>query len=404
MRPIAFLLVALAAAVPARSDEVEELARRGLELLEADRVGEALAVFESALQLAPGEPGLRRGAAIALARLGRSALEASRLDEAIARFQLALGYWQDDPELNLWLGVAHYRADHFFAARNEFQHVLRHRPEDPTALAYVGYAYYREDRLRQAEEFLGRAAARSPDDAQLTRWLDRTRAERRVWETYSSLEDDHFTVRFPEADDAPRARFVLDLLADAYVRVGNDLGLYPDGTLIVFAYGGTDFRRITGTSPWIQGLYDGKVRLSIDEPVDEAELGRLLAHEYSHALLHRLAPGTPAWLEEGLAQLEEGRPADGAREFVREAFARGEGIPFEELASPFHSTGDRDRVELGYAQSFVFVNDLAGRYGKGTLVRVLARSGEGIPLSEAFGAETGNRLDELVEHWRRGFE
>ena len=84
---------------------------------------------------------------------------------------------------------------------------------------------------------------------------------------------------------------------------GAALSHYPTAPIAVVLYTNEQFRDITRAPPWAGGAFDGIIRIPMRGALaDAAEFDRVLAHEYTHALVYDLArSGVPTWLHEGLA-------------------------------------------------------------------------------------------------------
>lgn len=99
---------------------------------------------------------------------------------------------------------------------------------------------------------------------------------------------------------------VSDMLEAIYWQVGGALGAYPNDVLTVVLYSKEQFRDVTQSPAWAGGAFDGRIRVPVAGRVDEKDLRRVLTHEFTHAVVHSLAPrGVPQWLNEGLAMLME---------------------------------------------------------------------------------------------------
>src|SRR6185436_19023828 len=101
------------------------------------------------------------------------------------------------------------------------------------------------------------------------------------------------------------------------------------------------------------------------------ELDRVLAHEFTHALIHTLASrNVPTWLNEGLAAAFEADDLKWAEERVR---AASEQIPLRMLRTSFGSLSG-GQAQLAYATSALAVRQLieqAGGFAIANLLRDL---------------------------------
>src|SRR5262249_61687476 len=111
----------------------------------------------------------------------------------------------------------------------------------------------------------------------------------------------HFTVSFEGPEEASLASEALEMLDRAYWRIGQLLGVYPSDPIPVVLYTGEQFRDVTRSPSWAAGADDGIIRVPMRGALDKsAELDRVLAHEFTHALVRTLAArNLPTWLDEG---------------------------------------------------------------------------------------------------------
>jgi hypothetical protein len=193
----------------------------------------------------------------------------------------------------------------------------------------------------------------------------------------------HFRVLFEGPADVTIATRALDILDAAYGRVGSELGTFPDGVLTVVLYTKEQFRDITRSPEWAAGSYsnDGRIRVPVRGALDNPrELERVLNHEFTHALVHAIAPkGVPTWLNEGLAIAFEPEGAAWAQTELAKTTSR---LTLPRLASGFGQLSTAE-ARLAYAQSAVLVRSLLDLGGAPTLVSLLQdlARGESFPAS-----------------------
>ena len=118
---------------------------------------------------------------------------------------------------------------------------------------------------------------------------------------------DFFTVSFEGPEDAALAAQALESLNRAYWRICDVFGAFPPKSVPVVLYTGEQFRDVTRSPQWAAAAYDGIIRVPMRGAGEKGEdLDRVLAHEFSHALIRSLATrNLPTWLNEGLASVLE---------------------------------------------------------------------------------------------------
>jgi len=125
--------------------------------------------------------------------------------------------------------------------------------------------------------------------------------------------------------------------------------------------------------------FDGRIRVPMRGAVENPrELERVLAHEFTHALIYSIAPrGVPQWLNEGLAQLFEPERGSQTPDLT------GPMIPLSRLERTFEGLDDT-QARLAYDQSVGAVQALVDRAGMTGVLNLLSFVGQGVPFAEAF--------------------
>jgi hypothetical protein len=111
------------------------------------------------------------------------------------------------------------------------------------------------------------------------------------------------------------------------------------------------------------------------------ELDRVLAHEYTHALIRLLAPrNVPMWLNEGLAAALEMDDVSWARERIRR---EGRSVQLSALVTPFRGLTEEQAV-LAYASSALAAQRLLDEAGGLAITNLLRDLGLGVEFGTAF--------------------
>jgi hypothetical protein len=111
------------------------------------------------------------------------------------------------------------------------------------------------------------------------------------------------------------------------------------------------------------------------------ELDRVLAHEFTHALVHTLASrAIPTWLNEGLAAALESPDLSWAGTALRESDRR---IALDHLPGSFRGLNGRDAA-LAYATSALAVGRLLDEIGGVGVANLIRDLGEGADFETSF--------------------
>jgi hypothetical protein len=167
---------------------------------------------------------------------------------------------------------------------------------------------------------------------------------------------------------------------------------------MVILYTGQAFYDVTQAPAWTGALNDGKIRVPLEglEAMTPA-LRAVLAHEMVHSFVrYRTRGRCPAWLNEGLAQLGEGRSSARVAAPLLEMHKHGVFLPLSTLQESFRRL-DQRQVPLAYAQSLAVVEMLRAREGMPSLGRLLDRVAAGESVDGALRAVFGLTLPEAEE-------
>jgi tetratricopeptide (TPR) repeat protein len=327
-----------------------------------------------------------------LEKAGWDALTAGQPQAAAGNFRAALGADPGNARLHFGAGIAAYLERRDADARLELERALALNPRLNEARAILGQAQHRMGDVRSAISTLELFVADARDgvdsagivipaiNARAT--LERWRRELELHDRMEQAIGAHFTVSFEGPSEEALATAALLSLDRAYFRIGALLGAYPTTAVAVVLYTTAQFRDVTRSPSWAAGAYDGTIRVPMRGALDNrAELDRVLAHEFTHALVRTLAArGVPTWLNEGLASALEADDLTWAGERVRDAPAR---IPLQALQSGF-SRLDGAQAQLAYATSALAVRRMLDEAGGAAIANLLRDLGEGVDFEAAF--------------------
>jgi len=362
---------------------------------------DAVERLQSALRLAPDDPTLTRNLQTVLLNWGIANLAAERLDDAAERLQAAAQLGERAEVLRA-LGITQLREGDYPAAATALERALQLAPNEPNALLALAEVYLKQDQRAQALDLLQRAkeaGVRSPEldkkVAQLGREVD---AE---WD-FVQTESPHFRVSFADSEDGHAVRLVLAALEEAYFTDGRKFEFYPGERTPVVLYTHQDFHNITQTPGWAGAAYDGRIKLPVRGlQADDAQLTRVVRHEYAHSLITRLSNGrAPVWLNEGLAVWAEETEEGERQAWAEEKIAGQELFTLEQLNNTFVQL-PLGRAEVAYAQSYLAVRTLVDQYGARKIPGLLSNLAKSRNLGEAFAATYPGDLASFEEHLLR---
>ena len=316
-----------------------------------------------------------------LARAGWDALARNQPGEAADAFREAIARDPGNAELHLGAGAAAFLERRDQDARVALERALRLDPKMSRAREVLGLVLYRTGDVMSAVREYERLP-NEPEYEEARVRLERWRREADLHSRMTSVAGPWFTVSFEGEADAELAARALESLERAAERIGQVLSTYPDKQLSVVLYTTEQFRDITLAPIWAGGAYDGTIRVPMRGALAKPEeLDRVLAHEYTHALIHTLAlRNVPTWLNEGLATALE---KDVAQNDVNSA---SEPLPAGVLAALQTSFGrfTGDQAKLAYDVSAGAARQLLDEAGGFAVANLLRDLGQGVDFKEAF--------------------
>jgi tetratricopeptide (TPR) repeat protein len=332
---------------------------------------------------APAAPAARQqGPAAQLARAGWDALNGGRVPEAATAFEAALKTTPQQPTLLLGAGICARLEGREDDARRLLVDALAIQPSLTEASLVLGAVLYQAGDIDGAIDAYQQALAHAPGHPRLLQQLDAWRKEATLHSGFHRKLANHFTVLFEGPAEAELADRAVAVLEAAYLRIGTALFTYPTEVITVVLYTREQFHDVTQSPEWAGGAYDGRIRVPVQGALaNPAEFERVLTHEFTHALVHSIAPrGVPFWLDEGLAVRFEGSEPEGRRTRVRTAPAL---IPLPRLERSFAALSAPE-AELAYAQSAVAVQAMFEQAGGAAIVSLLEAIGSGTAFPDAF--------------------
>jgi tetratricopeptide (TPR) repeat protein len=329
-----------------------------------------------------GASARQQRSAAQLSKAGWDSLNAGRIQEASAAFDEAIRTGPQTPSTLLGAGLVARLQGRTDDVRTLLVDALKIEPSLTSASLLLGSVLYQTGDLDGAIETYQRALAYSPNHPQLTKQLEAWRKEADLHSGFRQTLGDHFTVMFEGPAEAELATRAVALLEADYWRIGTALSTYPTGVTSVILYTREQFHDITRSPSWAGGSFDGRIRVPVQGALqNSAEFERVLAHEFTHALIQSVATrGVPTWLHEGLADCFDGSDIRKKAQQLRQANVR---LPLSRLEGSFEGLTAKDAT-VAYAESAVAVHQLLEDPGPLAIANLLTDIARGIPFAEAF--------------------
>ena len=309
-------------------------------------------------------------------------------DRELARryFERALGYAPDNAIILTHYAAILVQTGHARDALNYAEHAVQADPESPDALAVLGYVYFSIDRARDAISPWQKSVELRPDP-KLQGLLDKTKHELSVEATYTERDTGRFTLRYEGSatKDSLRDQIVGALDKD-YDQLSSELGISPNQNIPVILYTEQAFFDVTQAPTWTGALNDGKLRIPV-QGIDyiTPDLARVLKHELTHSFVNQASSRRcPQWLNEGMAQMEEGRTLNGRVGRLAQLYSEGSQIPLHALEGSFMKFSSAEAL-IAYDESLAAALYIRDAYGASDFRRLLERMGQGGTVEQALG-------------------
>ncbi len=297
---------------------------------------------------------------------------------AKAYYESALRFQPENSTLLVYYAACLLRLGQDSQALPYAERAVRSAPESPDALAMLGFVEFASDHSEQAIRWWKKSLAIRPD-ANVRQYVEKAERELKAEAGFSQRESSHFNLHF-EGKETPE-KFRRELLAtldadfDDLVR---DLGYSPRETIAVTLYTQQAFFDVTRAPSWTGAINDGKLRIPVSGVASVTpELARVLKHELTHSFVAQITGNRcPTWLNEGVAQMEEGSSTAGNGHILAQMFAASGEIPFNMLEGSFLGFNDAES-RAAYAESLASVEYIRDSYGMAEIQQILQRIGQG---------------------------
>jgi hypothetical protein len=201
----------------------------------------------------------------------------------------------------------------------------------------------------------------------------------------------------------------LDVAVEGLARANRDLRAPTPEQINVYIYANTQQAEPALRSThhlWADGRASPVfgvivVTASPDDLDLRPRLAREIPHELTHILIYRAVgdryTGVPAWLNEGLAVMNETSPDPDAPGALAEARDAGQLFPLARLCQPFPT--DAAQARIAYIQSESVVHYIRDRYGARSLSSLLAAYADGLDCESGVARALGLSLADLEQAW-----
>ena len=326
-------------------------------------------------------------AATAYFLAGKHESDHGNFPQAKRYYESALRFQPDNSTLLIYYAATLMRTGHAAEALPYAQHAARVDPDSPDAVAMLGFVQFASDHTPDAIRSWRKSLTLRPD-ATVSQYLARAERESSAESDFSQRESNHFNLHFEGKDTSETfRRDLLATLDSEYDDLVRDLGYSPHNNIAVTLYTQQTFFDVTRAPSWSGAVNDGKLRIPVSGVQSVTpELARVLKHELTHSFVSQMSGNRcPTWLNEGIAQIEEGKSAAAYGRQLAQLFAAGNELPFNVLEGSFMSFSG-PQATAAYAESLATTEYIRDAYGMSEITRVLERLSQGSSTEAALRA------------------
>ncbi len=272
-------------------------------------------------------------------------------------------------------------------------------PKNPEALDGMSTIHFRAARYKDALEHALVLQEMMPDRADLGEYV--RHLQKRIDDEQGMYfeKGDRFRLLYSDEKRLEYGGEILSILQTQLDSLTVALGIFPEKTIDVLLLTDDLGARADPLDPFLEGLYDGQIRLYVSEGIDDRQkLILTVRHEMVHALLHQAAGDLPGWVQEGLAQKAGEEPGEdhvlAVKRYIAGEIRKGYKVDLSKMGSSFMVLDAESRTRA-YAASLLFVDYLSNVYGNGFIPRFVAELMSGMSPDEALVALTGRSFAQL---------
>ena len=345
-------------------------------------------------------------AAIGYFLAGKHEADHGNFPKAKAYYQSALRFRPENATLLIYYAASLMRTGQAAQALSYAEHAARIAPDSPDTLAMLGFVQFAGDHTPDAIRSWKKSLALRPD-ATVSQYLARAERESSAESDFSQRESSHFNLHFEGKDTSENfRRELLATLDSEYDDLVRDLGYSPHDTIAVTLYTQQAFFDVTRAPSWSGAINDGKLRIPVSGvSTVTADLARVLKHELTHSFVSQMSSNRcPTWLNEGIAQMEEGKSSASNGRVLAQMFAAGAEIPYNTLEGSFMSYSGPEAT-AAYAQSLAAAEYIRETYSIGDIQRILERLSQGSSTEAALRGTIHSDYKQLrdeIARWLAG--
>ena len=279
------------------------------------------------------------------------------------------------------LFVRYYRERNYAMVKNLAKELIEKPQFRYHTKLILSEVYFQENDFYYSEQLLKELLEEFPDRAaEINKRLEKLDKERRFVSSKSSEANRRFVVFWREGQQKNETilKEVNEYLDEAYLQAGRFFEWYPEDTVQIILYYGTEYTDYTVFPIWSQGGYDGKLRIMITQGMPSKILKELIFHEYAHLVIAGITKGNcPLWFNEAVAQ------------YFSRKYGLGEEIGVETFKYSYNTfpknwtNMPKDEIKTVYKESLMVLVSIVQKSDEAFILNTLQALGKGESFEKA---------------------
>jgi tetratricopeptide (TPR) repeat protein len=363
---------------------------------------DALDKLEANVRAEPGDDEQREKLISALNSAAYLEYEAGNYAKSKALLERVLK-WEGKSSIALInLAAIELMEGRYSSALTHAKRAVEINPASQLAYYQLGAAYYALENVSEAVK-AWRFALKIKEHPAIKAALDKAEREMAIARDFTSNRSRFFNISMEGGTiNSTLESAILSQLEESYGQLKRRFEYEPNEKISVIFYTSDHFFNVTNAPAWAGAVNDGKLRVPVGglDTVND-ELSKTITHELTHSFIYFKARGKcPTWLNEGLAQIMEGKSASSYRASIAQLAEKGNLPSLQALSGSFMklSTG---QAALAYAYSLA-ATELLAESDLRSAIKVLEDLGQNYNISAALSRHTRFRdLDAFEKELKR---
>jgi len=386
-----------------QDERMDRLNKEGGEYFDKGDYKRARKIYEAALAIDPSHAVIKANIAAALSNIGRQEIENTNYEIAINLFQDALVYNPQLHSAHKNIGIAYIKHGDAKKAAPYIDAYIEKSPADlhnKNLFFMLAETFLANGDRNMAVLYFEKVLNIDPHNSEAGRRLALLNRENQAEQGFQKKEGSHFTVKFEGGENSEIGHLISIIMEEAYIKVGADMGYYPENKIEAVLYTQNQFTDVTRAPAWAGAIYDGRIKIPAGGITNRTNLlERVLFHEYAHALVHRLSKGrAPVWLNEGIAQHVEGAVNENINEVLSFVAKSEKPLPLRVFEGSFMGF-NAPQALVAYSVSLSATEYIINEFGMSAIKRILENIGQGKTLEQAISSSIYISYEDLQKNW-----